>query len=141
MKIKPVRWTVEQACSEFDINPRTLSKRLKGLGTEAGEDGKFSTRQITRAVFSDLEMEQARLARVNANIKEVEEARVKNKVLDTEIVFGVWENIALSIRRTILTSGMTDAEKDSCLVELKSFGLSDYVDQKEFTEGKMEDSD
>ena len=64
---KAVRWNVEQASGDFEIDRKTLGKRIRSAGIEPGEDGKYSTTQICAAVFGDLRGEQTRLAKENAD--------------------------------------------------------------------------
>lgn len=52
-KHKSVRWTKEQAASEFVTDPKTLGKEIRQLGIQPGKDGKFSTWDIVRATFGD----------------------------------------------------------------------------------------
>jgi phage terminase Nu1 subunit (DNA packaging protein) len=86
-------------------------------------------------VAGDLEAEQTRLTAAKADIAEVERARVRNEVIETSTVFNVWENIAVSIRRTILTSNLSTEEKDSVLNELRNLKVEDFLEQREFDQG------
>lgn len=136
---EPIRWTMERAAKEFGRDRKTLSKYLTERGERAGDDGRFSTKQIADALYIgvDLEKEQARLTARNADIAEVRLARARNEVIDTETVFRIWENIRVAITRTILTCGLTHKEKDHILSELKSFNEKSLV---EFKETEIEES-
>lgn len=82
----------------------------------------------------DLEAEKTRLTAAQADIAEVERAKRRNEVIEAEAVAKVWENIAVAIRRTILTSALSNAEKDHILSELKSMSLDTILEQQEFDE-------
>lgn len=129
---EPCRWTMERAAKEFGCDRKTLSKRLTERGETAGEDGRFSTKQIADALYIgiDLEKQQARLTELKGDIATVELSRIRNEVLDTETVNRVWENIGVAIRRTVLTSGLSNKEKDHILNELKSFDVDSLIEFK-----------
>jgi hypothetical protein len=64
--ITAIRWTVERAASEFQIDRKTLTKRIRAGDVRPGADGKFSTEQICAAVFGDYRREQLRELRERA---------------------------------------------------------------------------
>jgi hypothetical protein len=66
-KIETIRWTVERASSEFQIDRKTLSKRIRAGDIYPRDDGKFSTEQICAAVFGDYRREQLRELRERAD--------------------------------------------------------------------------
>jgi phage terminase Nu1 subunit (DNA packaging protein) len=137
---EPIRWTMERAAKEFGCDRKTLSKALTQRGEIAGDDGRYSTKQIADSLYIgvDLEKEQARLTKIRGDISTVQLARVRGEVIDTETVFRVWENIGVAIRRTILTSALTQAEKTHILNELKSFSEKSLV---EFKKAEIEEGD
>lgn len=63
-----IRWTIARAASEFHVDPKTLSKKLRKSQT-AGEDGAWSTRQIAAAIFGDIERERLRNLTVDTEAK------------------------------------------------------------------------
>lgn len=66
---------------------------------------------------------------------DVELARARNEVIEVETVFRVWESVAMSIRRTILMSPLSDKEKDSILKELQSVKAENYMEQRKHDQG------
>ncbi len=50
---KPIRWTRQAAAAEFELDAQTLSNRLLAASISAGDDGRFSTKQILAAVMGD----------------------------------------------------------------------------------------
>lgn len=77
-----VRWTLEKAAPEFDINPRTLAKRVKTSGLLPGEDGKWSTLQIHKAVSGDYEYERTRKTREEADNFALDNAQARRELVD-----------------------------------------------------------
>ena len=67
-----IRWSIYRAAMEFGIDRRTLARRLAAASTEPGPDGHYSTGDIVRAVFNNLELERTRLTRAQADIAEVQ---------------------------------------------------------------------
>jgi hypothetical protein len=60
----------------------------------------------------------------------VERARLMGEVVETATVLRAWENFGLAIRRVILGSKLTDAEKDEILNELYSLRKEDFAEQQ-----------
>ena len=117
-RIEPVRWTVEQAASEFGINPRTLSSRIKTQGIEKGNDGKFSTLDICRAIFNDYEKERTRKITEEANGFALDNAARRGQLADKADLMSRYETIWSSMRATILNSSLTQVEKDALIDDL-----------------------
>lgn len=137
------KWTISRLNFETGIDRRTL-KNILSTAKPVAEDGQskfYHLAQVFAACKAywqpenedagDLVREQARLTKIKADIAVVERARVRNEVIDTETVFRVWENIAVAIRRTVLTSGLSDKEKDHILNELKSFDANSLLEFKD----------
>lgn len=70
-KVEVIRWTIDRAANEFDIDRATLSKRLKAASIEPGEDGMFGTMQICAAKFTDKDIADARDKNAAADLKEL----------------------------------------------------------------------
>ena len=136
IKAKGLRWTQERASDEFNINRRTLSKRLKAASIDPAEDGSYSTAEITAAVFGDFQGEKLRKLREEADFYAIRNAQAKGELVPAEKVRQEWESIVLLVREKFLaipgkvearyTVGMPavelrqilDREIDECLVEL-----------------------
>lgn len=77
----PIRWNIETAAREFKINPRTLSQRLTAASVTHGKDKRYSTVQIVRAIYSDLESERIRKTRAEADQVELENAEARRELV------------------------------------------------------------
>jgi phage terminase Nu1 subunit (DNA packaging protein) len=146
------KWTINRLNEETGLDRRTLKKILQETDP-CDFDGKSELYRMTDFIKAlriydaprnggnmedaklRLVQEQTRLTGENADIAAVEKARVRNEVIETSTVFNVWESVAVSIRRTILTSGMSQDRIDACLNELRSLKIEDFMEQQEFDSG------
>ncbi len=137
-------WSISELNEETGMDRRTIKKVL-GETAPCDVDGKTEFYKLAdfihaltkRSDESQTALEEARtrLANTQADIAEVDRARLRNEVLEVETVFRVWENIAISIRRTVLTSALGDLEKDAILHELENLKVQDFMEQREFDKG------
>jgi phage terminase Nu1 subunit (DNA packaging protein) len=139
------KWSISRLSDETLIDRRTIAKIL-GNTSPMDSDGKTAWYYLSdfieamrghdksKSASGDLEAEKTRLTAVQADIAEVERAKRRNEVIEAEAVARVWENIAVTVRRTILTSALSNAEKDHILSELKSMSLEAILEQQEFDE-------
>ena len=81
-----LRWTQEKAAAEFDLDPKTLRKRLHSADIKSGDDGRYSTNQIVRAIFGELRHEQIRLTRANADCQEIENQCLRRERIPVDVV-------------------------------------------------------
>src|SRR5438477_12663170 len=107
--LKPVRWSVERAASEFQLDRKTLTKRIRAGDINPGTDGKFSTEQICAAVFGDYRREQLREIRERANKLELENQVTRMERIPVEDVLQVNNECDLAIRGIILASKLPQA--------------------------------
>lgn len=141
-------WTVNSLSEQTGLDRRTIKKILADTAP-CDIDGKtefYKLSDFVRAVIeyhkpkgdgseAALLKERTRLTAADADIREVERARIRNEVIEAETVARVWENVCFSIRRTILTAPLPDEQKDSILNELRTLKIEDYLEQREFDEG------
>lgn len=130
-----IRWTVNAAASEFSHDRRTIRRRLSAAGEQAGPDGKFSTQQICRAVFNNLELERTRLTRAQADIAEVQCDELLRNWLPRDGVIKVW-NATLEILRGVISSRSDIPEhlKADLLRDLQPPDEREYLADAPFTE-------
>lgn len=118
--VKLIRWGVETAATEFGINPRTLSSRIRTAGLEAGKDGKFSTAQIASAVYGDIDGEKLRLTKEQADKLAIENAESRGTLISVEVLIPRLEKVLASARQRILSNvKLDDEEKDKLILELR----------------------
>lgn len=139
------KWSISRLSDETLMDRRTIAKLL-GNTSPIDSDGKAAWYYLSdfmealhghnksKSASGDLEVEKTRLTAVQADIAEVERAKRRNEVIEADAVGKVWENIAVAVRRTILTSALSNAEKDHILSELKSMSIEAILEQQEFDE-------
>lgn len=118
MNLKQIRWTQEHAASEFAINPRTLSARIKQLGILPGDDGKYSTKEMAAAVFGDLERERIRLTSAEADAQERENRVTEGELVEITEFQKDYAPIYVEMVRLIRSFKLTDDEQDMLLAKL-----------------------
>ena len=116
-KFTPIRWTFERAGAEFGHSPRTISKRVTGAGIVSGEDGKFSTQDIAKALF-DLGQRAYLLERTKSLRLANKQAAWKLRERE-----GTWVHVdemvkrltpmLVSVRQVILSSEMDQVSQDA----------------------------
>lgn len=105
-RLTPIRWTVELAASEFQIDRRTLAKRIRGADIRPGTDGKFSTEQICAAVFGDYRREQLREMKERADKLELENQCTRRERIPLQIVSDTEDQVFKAIAGIIKASGL-----------------------------------
>lgn len=139
-------WSINRLSNETGKDRRTVKKILQEAEPceWEGEHPLYHLRDFIAALeqkdqdgATALEREKTRLTAKQADREEIALARDRNAVLETETVFRVWEHIATAIRRTVLTSKLTQEEKDQCLNELRTLTINDFLEQREFDQGAV----
>jgi phage terminase Nu1 subunit (DNA packaging protein) len=96
-RLTPLRWSVEKAASEFQIDRRTLTKRINAGDIGPGTDGKFSTEQICAAVFGDYRREQLREIRERATKLELENQCMRKERIPLDVVAEIDNEVYMAI--------------------------------------------
>jgi hypothetical protein len=114
-----LRWSLEKAAMNFGIHRSTLTKKLRCGDTVPGPDGRYSTQQIVSAIYNDAASERTRLYREQADRLSIANAKARADQVDVDSVWKVYEGIFAAMRKTIITSALTDAEKGEILSNLR----------------------
>lgn len=141
-------WSINALHIATGFDRRTITGALSEAGKQPDKDGRYSLRDfvdamIARAAAADtkkegsdvLEVELARKAARQVALLDIDLAERRNEVILTELVFQTWENVIVSIRRTILTSPLPDAQKDAILKELQTIPIESFLEQRAFADG------
>ena len=124
---KPIRWTLEQAGAEFDIDPFTLGKRLRAESIECGDDGRFGTKQIVTAIAGDLEKEKTRNEAAKADLHEMKRDLERGKLIPAERVRASLEELKVAISQVIDHSPLEAKQKATIYANLQKLGERDFV--------------
>ncbi len=137
--LKPIRWTIERAASEFGIDRKTLAGRIKTGSIVLGEDGKLSTRQITQAIFTDGEAARASLAISQKENFNLRNKKLADKLVDPTQCQQLWDSAMIALRTKISDAPIPDATKRDILKDLQSIPLNEYLENNS-TETDEDDS-
>jgi phage terminase Nu1 subunit (DNA packaging protein) len=109
--IATLRWTIERAASEFQVDRKTITKRIRGGDILAGPDGKFSTEQICAAVFGDYRREQLRELREKADKLTLENEVTRKERIPIEDCSDIYQKVFQFV------AGTLKANRDKVLTE------------------------
>lgn len=118
-KLNALRWTAEQAASEFGKDARSIAKRLKKDGVAPGEDGRYSTQQIASVIFSKLDDAKLRKAIAEAKLAEMEVKKTEGSIVDVDSAMSLFDNVLMAIKRVVLKSKLPREDQDDILREMQ----------------------
>lgn len=141
---EPYRWTVEKAATEFGIDRRTLTKRLRQESIEPGKDGKYSTADIASTIYGDLEGERTLLTKAQRRREEIKLAKEKEQVIDAEIVRQTWESIIVPAKQKFMglpskmesRMGLSEAQRKQLEAEVDDI-LNDLAKPPDYNESAI----
>lgn len=120
-QVKAVRWTIEFASSEFGRPRDKVSLALKAAEERPGKDGKFSTRQITNALFENVALErEAKASRHRQQIDEAEMTKLQRETEEGNLLIRAHVRDGLAdfltqLAQMIRQSKMADRDKKATL--------------------------
>jgi hypothetical protein len=114
-----LRWTIEKAAMNFGVDRKRLTRKLRQADLERSPDGKYSTKQIVSAIYDDASSERCRLYREQADRLSIANAKARAEQVDVDAVYKAYEGVFVRMRKTILTSPLTDVEKSEILSNLR----------------------
>lgn len=122
---KTVRWTVEHAATEFGPDRRTLAKALRRAGIVAGDDRKYSTQDICRAVFESDTPRDAK-DRQHCELLRVQTENARRERIPIGIVLALWDAAIQGAAATLKASRnklLTPAKTNEILDVLRNAKL------------------
>ena len=121
-----MRWTLNQASREFGVHREQLERRRRALSIEAGQDGCFSSQQVSAMLFGDKEAETiGKLAAERRQI-ELKNALTEGELISVAYVIRLAESFLVPVRQRILSSGLSEDERAEILDDLVKFGEVDW---------------
>lgn len=132
-RTEAMRWTVYQAAMEFDIAKETLSKEFRKCGILPGPDGKYSTMDVCRAKFGDLERERIRKVKAEADGVEMENARKRGELVARENVVKFCVDVASAVVQRIKASPLPHEVIDDTLEEISIMFQEHEITRRTFT--------
>lgn len=128
-ELKTIRWTLQFAATEFGRTRAVLTSALKDAAIRAGKDGKFSTREITEALYPSVALErEAKAARHRQQIDEAEITKLSMEVEQKKLIsrIDVREMLAdgmTKLAQVIRQSKLSDRDKKLALDEIRAVKL------------------
>lgn len=137
--IKPLRWTLERAAAEFGIDRKTLAKRVTVKGIQPGDDGKFSTKEIASAVFSDGQAAKVSLALSQKENFDLRNKKLSGALVDPKQCQELWDSAMIALRQKISDAPIPEALKTELVKDLQAIPIEEYENKGATNE--TEDSD
>jgi hypothetical protein len=122
-----VRWTQTQAAVEFNLATKTLSQRLIQKGIQPGADKCFSTLDICRAVFSDLDFETTELRREQKELIALKKMKLAETLVFRDDVQKLWDEAVIGLRQKIADSDIPEQKKHEILKDLQTIEANEYT--------------
>jgi hypothetical protein len=119
---KPIRWTRQAAAAEFGLDAQTLSNRLLAASISAGDDGRFSTKQILAAVMGDRGAALTAKAKAEAENWQLRNEVIRRERIPLDDVEAINEQACMAIRHIILASPLPDQAKQDIFADLRGIG-------------------
>ena len=119
--LKAIRWTLENASTEFDIDRRTLTQKLRAADIQPGPDGYFSTRDICKCIY-DFESPRDAKDRQHIELLRVQTEIAKKERIPLTLVCDVFDSTMQTFAATLKAArGQTlTAEKVNELMSILS---------------------
>lgn len=125
--LKPLRWTIDLASAEFGYDRKTLAKRITAASIVPGTDGKFSTSEICRAVFSDGEAARTALAISQRENFDLKNAKLAEKLADKDLFQKISDGVIIELRQLIADAPIPEDVKESILKNIQKINIDDFV--------------
>jgi hypothetical protein len=120
------RWTLYGAAQEFDIHRETLGKRLLAQNILPGPDEKYSTGDICKAIYGDLDGEKLLKTREERIKIERENARDAKLLIPSEIVERVWSSVLIEYAQRVQNSDAPQQLKEELCEILTPATIDEY---------------
>jgi hypothetical protein len=122
-----IRWTVNQAASEFQVGTKKLSSQLKSKGIEPGADGKFSTAAVVEALFDSERKERLRSLKEQGDHRALQNQETRRELVEVEALAHRMERPLYAMRTVVLASGLDERDRLDLLDNLKQLYASIFT--------------
>jgi hypothetical protein len=129
-KTGPIRWTINHAAQEFEINRRTLATYIAAAGLIPGDDHRFSTKQIMTAVIgdvkTDLKTERLKKLKAEAALIELKTCIIRKDFHPAVECERILTDVFTVMRQEICASDVPIFTRDSLLSHLRQLSEVDW---------------
>jgi phage terminase Nu1 subunit (DNA packaging protein) len=116
-----LRWSVDAIAKELNRPRTTIYRAFKKV--EAGEDGCFSTLQVTETIFGDFVAEKTRLSRHQANVAEMEDRKMKSELIERNALYEALAPLFTAIAQIVRSSDLSEKDKKEILSNTAEYPL------------------
>ena len=120
-------WTVSKAANEFGLDRHTLQKRLTLAGVQPAEEG-YTTRDIVRSVYGDMDGEKLRKMSAEADLAEMERDERSRLLISSETVAKVWTDALANLRAQVMAADLPKVTRAQLIKSLKEIPIRDYTE-------------
>lgn len=113
--VEQIRWLIGTAAREFGLDDKTITARIKSAGVLPGEDGMFSTLDVAKSIYGDLEGERTRKTREEADQIAMENATTRGELLDLEDFSKRIESKASKATQIVKDFGLPEDKEEQLL--------------------------
>jgi len=125
--LKPIRWTIERAAAEFGLDRKTLSGRIHNRGIVPADDGKFSTRDICVAIFTDGKAARDKLAEAQEENFVLRNKKLAGELADVALFQQISDSMILVLRQKISDARITQELKNEILRDIQNIDVHEVV--------------
>jgi hypothetical protein len=125
--MKQARWTIGAAAPEFGVDPKTLSGRIKKEGITPGDDGKFSTLDICKAIYTDAKAADRELKTEQAEFTRIKKLKLADTLVERGFAQKLWDNVMIACRQKVQDATIPEDLKQGLIRELISIPVDDYI--------------
>jgi hypothetical protein len=101
--MKPTKWKLNTAAHVFGVSRTKLRSRLEAAGIPTGAGREFTTRQISRALYADANIQTAKYRResAEADLAEIEVAKARRELAATADVVDILARVLRAFRKRL----------------------------------------
>ncbi len=132
-----MKLTAEKAASEFQVDRRTLRRRLEAAKLPTGRGEEYTIAQIHNAlsghdadVLAKIDVERLRLLTAQSERIEIEVAASNQELVPTANVLEIWGSVIVSLRSLIWNCDAPEADRRRWLVEIQTALREEYFKEK-----------
>lgn len=131
MKPAPlIRWSIKKISEEFGEAAATITKKIKCSGISPGDDGRYSTMDVKKALIDPLS-EKLKLAHIEdtqraAAMKKVKTENLLKENVPLSLVEKVWSDFVVDLRQKIQSSSLPPKERADILGDLQTIPVENY---------------
>jgi len=120
------RWSIHKAAQEFGIHRETLGKKLEAQSIRPGKDKAYSTSDICKAIFGDLDGERLLLIREQREKLSREREKDERQLIPSELVERVWCATMIEFRQRVMVCDLPRQQKEELLEILTEPKIDEY---------------